>query len=199
MVRPAVGRGAAVAALIFLAAAPALAGVGVGVGRVPLTMETSVTAGRSYRLRPDFSVVNTGDRRTTYTLRVERLSEQDGSTLPTSWVALRRRRVLLGPGRQARIAVRVHVPRGAKSGTYVSDVVASGASGRGGSVSVGAAAVTPMSVTVAGRPGGLAAALGWPWSRSVEAAVGASAALLALWAVWRLLGFRLVVERHPGS
>lgn len=193
----AVARLALALAAAILLPASALATVGVGVGTVPLTVAERVVPGHTYRVRPDFYLVNTGDHTTTYTLRVERLSAQDGSTLLPSWVALAPITRRLAPGEHALVHVLLHLPRGVGGGSYASDIVASGAAGAGrNGVAVGAAAATPIRITVGGTRG----SLGWPWPLWVNLVAGGALVLLTLAAVARRVGLRVVVERpaHRG-
>jgi hypothetical protein len=186
------------AALAAVLPSSARAAIGVGVGTVPLTAAGPVVAGRTYHLRPSFYVANTGDRRTTYSFRVERLSHGNGATLDPSWVSFSPRTRTLAPGRHASITVSVRVPRTAGAGAYVSDIVATGSEplrNSGAAVAVGAAAATPLEVDVNGRRGALAAALDWPWPGWGDGVVAGAFALLVLGAVWRRLGLRIVVER----
>lgn len=188
-------------AVVLALPASALANVGVGVGTIPLTAGETLAPGHTYRLRPDFHLVNTGDTATVYTLRVERLSRQPGSTLAPSWVSFGATSRRLAPGRDARVPVFVHLPRDAASGSYASDVVASGALARKGAtgVGVGAAAATPIRVSVGHVHRTFAAALGWPWPWWAELAAAGALVLLTLGAAARRLGLRVVVERGPSA
>lgn len=189
-------------AVAAIGAASAAAKVGVGVGRETLTASGSAVPGHSYRLRPDFYVVNTGDEATSYSFRVDRLSQLTGTTLPSAWVSFAPRSRRLRPGEHTIVTVVVRVPRDAPAGTYVSDAIAGGVAVRtGGSVGVGAAAATPIELRVAGHRSAFLAAIGWPWPLWGDLAAGAVALLLLSLAGWRRLGLRVVVERpaRPGA
>ena len=191
-------RFAAAGAILVSSTSSALAGVGVGVGTTVLTIDAPVVPGRSYRIRPDFQVLNTGDGVTTYTFRVERLSKQDGMTLTPSWIAFNPDRRTLRPRRAARIAITLRLPQGTHPGTYVSDVVATGSETGPGTetAKIGVAAATPIRFTIGGGRTGLAAALGWPWPLWTDITAIVAAGLLILFAGWRKLGFHIVVERN---
>lgn len=185
-------------AIAALGAQAAAAKIGVGVGRETLTAPGDVLPGRSVRLRPDFFVVNTGDETTSYTFRTARLSQLTGSTLPSGWVSFAPQSKRLRPGEHAVVTVVVHVPRDAHSGTYVSDAVASGLAARTrGSVGIGAAAATSMTLRIAGRRSGALSAVGWPWPLWTDATAGCVALLALSLGGWRRLGLRVVVERPP--
>lgn len=167
-----------------------------------MTATADLVPGRSYHLRPEFYVVNTGDETTTYSFRLDRLSALTGTTLPPDWVSFAPRGKQLGPGKHAVVDVTVRVPRDARPGTYVSDAVASGSAKRpGGSVGIGAAAATPIELHVAGHSSAFLTAIGWPWPLWGDLAAGAVALLLLSLGGWRRLGLRVVVERpaRPGA
>jgi hypothetical protein len=145
------------AALVSLAVT-AGASVGVGVQAGPVLLSSAAHPGGSYALPPVY-VVNTGTQAELVSIRIDRLSAGSGRPVPPSWIHAGPS-VRLTAHQAARISLQLVVPAGAKTGAYLSDVVAAG-SGRisEGNANLGVAAATKLEFRVA--PGAAPAGL-WP-------------------------------------
>jgi hypothetical protein len=181
-------------ALSVVASFPAAseASIGVGVQAGPVLLGDVAHPGGSYALPPVY-VVNTGTEPEQVTVRIDRLSPGTGRVVPPSWIHAGPG-VQLAPHQAARISLQLVVPGGARSGNYLSDVVASGSVQiSAGQANLGVAAATKLQFRV--EPG---AAQGlWP---TVPAGAGWGAVAVLLLAVTilglRRAGLRIRVERN---
>jgi hypothetical protein len=179
-------------ALAILSAPAAEASIGVGVQMDPVRLETVARPGGSYALPPVY-VVNTGTQAESVTIRVERLSRGSGQAVPSSWIQGTGAGVRLQSHQSARIPLQLVVPGGAKSGGYLSDIVAVGSAAVSpGKVNFAVAAATKLEFSVGPAPGpGLFSFLP-TWTRWSLATL----ILLAITiAVLRESGLRVRVER----
>ena len=145
--------------VLFLAAAPvaAYASVGVGVQAGPVQLAGAAHPGGTYALPPVY-VVNTGTEPESVTIRIERISDGTGHTVPRAWINVSGLPASLGHGQSARIPLSLAVPASARPGQYFSDVVVTGSAAlTAGSAHLGVAAATDLEFRVV--PG--AASSGW--------------------------------------
>ncbi len=175
------------------------ASIGVGVQAGPVRLGNVAHPGGSYALPPVY-VVNTGTQAELVSVRIERLSRGTGRPVPPSWISA-------GPGVQlpprgaARISLQLIVPADARTGEYLSDVVAYGSVRiSAGQANLGVAAATKLQFHV-----GPGAAQGL-WPAVPAAAVWAAVGLLLLVAAvfgLRRAGYQIRVERktdgHSGT
>jgi hypothetical protein len=183
--------------MAVLASFPAAsqASIGVGVQAGPVLLDGVAHPGGSYALPPVY-VVNTGTEPEQVSIRIERLSPGAGRAVPPSWIQAGPA-VQLAPHRAARISLQLTVPGGARSGDYLSDVVAAGSVRiSAGQANLGVAAATKLQFRV--RPG---AARGlWPAVPAAVIWVAAGLLLLMITVVGlRRAGFRIRVERSPAG
>jgi hypothetical protein len=149
------------------------ASVGVGVQAGPVSLGNVAHPGNSYALPPVY-VVNTGTQPESVSVRIERLSHGSGRAVPAAWIQPGPS-VQLAPHQSARIPLELIVPAGARSGAYLSDVVAAGSvTISAGQANLGVAAATKLEFRV-----GPGAAQGlWP--------------AVPAWLVWAAGGLLLV-------
>lgn len=184
-------RALALLAVSMTLSLPAAAGasLGTGVGASPITLARPAMPGHAYEL-PGLYVLNTGTERSRYHVRVERLSQGKERTLPAGWVVLARNDFLLGPGRSATIPFTIMIPQNARSGAYLSDLVASTSSPRrAGGTALGAAAATKVGLNVGNAPESV------PWGTIGLAILALLAVLGGSYGVHRS-GLRLKLERR---
>jgi hypothetical protein len=154
----------ALVALLSLSTA-AQASVGVGVQAAPVRLGSVAHPGGSYALVPLY-VVNTGTQPESISVRVERLSRGRGLAVPSSWIQVTASGVHLDPHQSERIPLMLVVPDGAKSGSYLSDIVVTGSAEISvGRANLGVAAATKLEFSVRPGPGhGLLPSLPtWTW------------------------------------
>jgi hypothetical protein len=156
----------------------AQASVGVGIQAGPVKLHGVARPGQSLAL-PGVSVVNTGSRRESIRITVQRDPRGGGLPVPPSWVRPGVAAVPLAPHHAVRISLHLTVPAGARPGAYLSDVVAT-ASGSlpAGHANLGAAAATLLEFRVTADP-----APGFWWSVFTQ----------TLWALLIVLGLGAVV------
>lgn len=131
------------------APAPKKASVGAGVGARPLQLGTNARAGGRYHL-PSLYVVNTGNRPSTYRVRIERLGTETGRDVPAAWVRLARTHLRLQPHKSALIPVSLVLPEHAAGGDYRTNLVVGTSMRRPGrGAALGAAAADQLSFTIA--------------------------------------------------
>lgn len=169
--------------------------VGAGVGASPLTLAHAASRGHAYPLGPLY-LLNTGTTPARYHLRVERLPSANGRDVPASWVRFHGNDIRLDPNEHAWVKLTVAIPKDAVAGGYATDAVAQAHPVTAPSypVTVGAAAATSISFSVAGGSG-IAARIGWPWPAWLDALLLAGVVLLAALVLRRALGLRLVMDR----
>jgi hypothetical protein len=185
------------AALVSLAVTSE-ASVGVGVQAGPVLLASAAHPGGSYALPPVY-VVNTGTQPEVVSVRIDRLSAGRGRPVPPSWIHAGPS-VRLTAHQAARISLQLVVPAGARTGAYLSDVVAAGSGTISeGNANLGVAAATKLEFRVA--PGPVSARL-WP---AVPAWLEWAAGGLLLFAIaflgLRRSGWRIRIERtaaEPG-
>ena len=140
------------AATVSLAMA-AQASVGVGVQAGPVLLASAAHPGGSYALPPVY-VVNTGTQPEVVSVRIDRLSHGSGRAVPPSWIQVGPS-VHLTAHQAARISLQLIVPAGARTGAYLSDVVAAGSGTISeGNANLGVAAATKLEFRVAPGPAG---------------------------------------------
>jgi hypothetical protein len=172
----------------------AQASIGVGIQAGAVRLSGVAHPGQSVAL-PGVSVVNSGTHPESIRLSVQRLSRGPGRVVPASWIRFGSPVVQLAPKHAVRVSLELVVPKGAKPGAYLSDIVATGSSAgqvSAGHASLGAAAATLLVFRVA--PG---AAPGF-WSSVFTQTLWALLILIALAAVVlvvRRSGVRVRVER----
>ena len=191
----------AVAALVVSAALLSLAvtseaSVGVGVQAGPVLLASAAHPGGSYALPPVY-VVNTGTQPEVVSVRIDRLSAGSGRPVPPSWIHAGPS-VRLTAHQAARISLQLDVPAGARTGAYLSDVVAAGSGTISeGNANLGVAAATKLEFRVA--PGPAPAGL-WP---AVPAWLVWAAGGLLLFAIaflgLRRSGWRIRIERTAAA
>jgi hypothetical protein len=170
------------------------ASIGVGIQAGAVRLSGVAHPGQSVAL-PGVSVVNSGTHPESIRLSVQRLSRGPGRVVPASWIRFGSPVVQLAPKHAVRVSLELVVPKGAKPGAYLSDIVATGSSAgqvSAGHASLGAAAATLLVFRVA--PG---AAPGF-WSSVFTQTLWALLILIALAAVVlvvRRSGVRVRVER----
>lgn len=176
------------AALAGLVSTSAGASIGAGVGATPLIVHGDARPGHAYTA-PDLYVVNTGTTRSAYTITVKRLVPGTQHAIPAAWVRLGSVRFELAPRGVRLVPVRVTVPSGASSGSYVTNLVAATVErAHVGGATLGAAAAARLMLQVA-------ATSTFPWL-DLGLATGVLGLGLASWLVARS-GLRLRVEREP--
>ena len=123
-----------------------------------MLLASAAHPGGSYALPPVY-VVNTGTQPEVVSVRIDRLSHGSGRVVPPSWVHAGPS-VRLTAHQGARIALQLVVPAGARTGAYLSDVVAAGSGTISeGNANLGVAAATKLEFRVApgtGRCGAVA-------------------------------------------
>lgn len=182
-------------AALWYSQAASEASVGVGVQAGPVRLASVAHPGGSYAL-PAVYVVNTGTQAEFVTVRIERLSHGSGRAVPPSWIQPGPG-VRLQPHRSAQIPLQLIVPDGARSGDYLSDVVAAGSvTVSAGTANLGVAAATKLEFRVEPGPAhGL-----WPALPSWTAWAAGGLLLLAVAAIGlRRSGFRIRIERKTAG
>jgi hypothetical protein len=171
------------------------ASIGVGVQAGPVRLGSVAHPGGSYAL-PAVYVVDTGTQAEFVTVRIERLSRGSGLAVPPSWIQPGPG-VQLQPHRSAQIPLQLVVPDGARSGDYLSDVVATGSvTVSAGTANLGVAAATKLEFRVGPGP-----AHG-PWPAVPAWSAWAAGGLLALAIAvvgLRRSGFQIRVERKTAG
>ena len=185
------------AALVSLAVT-AGASVGVGVQAGPVLLTSAAHPGGSYAL-PAVYVVNTGTQPEVVRIRIDRLSAGRGLAVPPSWIHA-------GPGvrltahQSARISLQLVVPADARTGGYLSDVVAAGSGTISeGNANLGVAAATKLEFRIA--PGAAPAGLWPPVPGWLEWAAGGLLLFVIAFVALRRSGWRIRIERtaaEPG-
>ncbi len=178
--------------LMSVGVAQAAGPIGVGIQVEPLQLATTAQPGHNYHF-PTVYVINNGTQSVIARFTVEPLNKGSEHVLPASWISFPTVKVLLRPGESAHIPVSLHVPRGAATGTYLSDVVvhaiSSGASS-GTSTQIEAAAATKVEFTISTKAAH--SADGIPtWVLPAALALGV---LLLLYLIWRS-GLRLTIKK----
>ena len=182
----------AVSVAVLSLAMASEASVGVGVQAGPVLLASAAHPGGSYALPPVY-VVNTGTQPEVVSVRIDRLSHGSGRAVPPSWVRAGPS-VRLTAHQAARISLQLVVPAGARTGAYLSDVVAAGSGTLSeGNANLGVAAATKLEFRVAPGPAGAGlwpAVPGWLiW------AAGGLLLIAAAVAVLRRSGIRIRIER----
>ena len=140
---------------VWWAAPPAQASVGVGVQAAPVRLSGAARAGQSYQL-PALAVINTGSQPEAITVRVQRIMPGPGRAVPATWVHITGQGVRVPPHAEASIPLGLSVPRSAKPGDYLTELVAYGSAAvRAGAAHLGAAAATKLEFRVTAGPAGL--------------------------------------------
>jgi cobalamin biosynthesis Mg chelatase CobN len=171
----------------------AWADLGVGVTANALELPHALRPGNSYQL-PTLTVVNTGSQAASYHLRIERLTKKNtATTIPPAWITFSDPAFGLAPKDRASVVLRVSVPRSAQSGTYTSDVIATGTLPNAQSqAKAGAAAAAAINFTVTRTAAVNGSSIpGYAWLILVGSLI---VVLLAL-GIWRS-GLRVRVERR---
>ena len=142
-------------AAVWWAAPAAEASVGVGVQAAPVRLSGAARAGQSYQL-PALAVINTGSQPEAITVRVQRIMPGPGRAVPATWVHIPGQGVRVPPHAEASIPLGLSVPRSAKPGDYLTELVAYGSAAvRAGAAHLGAAAATKLEFRVTTAPAGL--------------------------------------------
>ena len=185
------------AALVSLAVT-AGASVGVGVQAGPVLLTSAAHPGGSYAL-PAVYVVNTGTQPEVVRIRIDRLSAGRGLEVPPSWIHAGPS-VHLTAHQSARISLQLVVPADARTGAYLSDVVAAGSGTISeGNANLGVAAATKLEFRIA--PGAAPAGLWPPVPGWLEWAVGGLFLFALAFVGLRKSGWRIRIERtaaEPG-
>ncbi len=174
-------------------------GVGVGVNVGSIEVDEPLLSGDSYLL-PPVGVVNTGHVTTDYTLRVTYRETQPALRPPEDWFEFDPDRFPLEPDQVQSVQVRVSIPGSAEPGDYFAFLEASPII-EGEGVTVGVAAAVKLSFTVEPGGGGDNAVVA-AWNRFDDngpvsySIVGALAALLLLYLLWRRFAIRIKFERR---
>jgi hypothetical protein len=129
--------------------------VGAGVQAAPVVLAQPAHPGQQNVALPRVYVVNTGTQTSRYRLRVERLSTGNQLPVPAGWVSFGDEGFRLAPHQAVTVAVRLSLPKDARAGKYMTDVVASTAPLLGGGASEGAAAATKLEFTLSPLSTGL--------------------------------------------
>ncbi len=147
-----------VAILTFSPAAQA--SVGVGIQENPVSLQRVAHPGKTYAL-PAVHVADTGTQAESIVIKVERVSRGDGRKVPASWIHISSSQLRLAPLQEVKIPLQLVVPADAKSGSYVTDVVAIGSAVIPSTgTNFGAAAATKLTFRIVPGPGrGLLASL----------------------------------------
>jgi hypothetical protein len=174
----------------FLPAAQA--SVGVGVQAAPVRLGGVARAGGSYALPPVY-VLDTGTQDETISIRVERPHGEPARAVPSSWIRDTGPGLRLSAHQSARVPLELDVPRGARPGRYLSDIVVSGSAVRSvGKANLGVAAATAVEFSVApGAPPGPFLPT-WTWWL-----LGSLMALGLIVAGIHRSGLRIDIERNP--
>ncbi|HTW05885.1 MAG TPA: hypothetical protein VME46_00125 [Acidimicrobiales bacterium] len=135
-------------AVLCLWSSGAGATVGAGVQAAPVVLAHPAHPGQQNVSFPRVYVVNTGTQTSRYRLRVERLSTGNQMPVPAGWVSFGDEGFLLAPHQAITVTVSLSLPKDAKAGKYMTDVVASTAPLAGGGASEGAAAATKLEFTL---------------------------------------------------
>ncbi len=174
-------------------------GVGVGVNVGSIEVDVPLLSGDSYLL-PSVGVVNTGHVTADYTLHVTYRETQTELRPPEDWFEYDPDRFPLEPDQVQSVQVRVSIPGSAEPGDYFAFLEASPVI-EGTGVTVGVAAAVKLSFTVEPGGGGDNAVVA-AWNRFDDNApvsysiVGAIAALLLLYLLWRRFAIRIKFERR---
>lgn len=178
--------------LMSVGVAQAAGSIGVGIQAEPLMLATTAQPGHNYHF-PTVYVINNGTQGIIAGFTVEPLNKGAEHVLPASWISFPTAKVRLRPGESAHIRVNLHVPRGALTGTYLSDVVVhaiSNGASSGVATQISAAAATKVEFTISTKP--THSANGIP--KWVLPAAFALAVLLLLYLIWRS-GLRLTIKK----
>lgn len=147
------------------------ASVGVGIQASPVSLPTAAHPGGSYSL-PTLHVANTGTQDESITVKIERLSASSQRAVPPSWIQISDTPAQVSAHQQALIPLELIVPDNARSGRYLTDVVATGSAvGSSGGTHFGAGAATKLEFRIApGTSGGFWSLL-HPWAWWVLASI----------------------------
>jgi len=170
----------------------AQASVGVGVQAAPVRLGGVARAGGSYALPPVY-VLDTGTQDETISIRVQRPPGAPARAVPSSWIRDTGPGLRLSAHQSARVPLELDVPRGARPGRYLSDIVVSGSAVRSvGKANLGVAAATAVEFSVA--PGAPPAPFlpTWTWWL-----LGSLMALGVIVAGIHRSGLRIDIERNP--
>jgi hypothetical protein len=145
--RPLVALAVALAAVLaLLQVGHADRGVGISTGEIKVANRLSPGGGYSL---PRISVSNIGDEVTDYQLAVTFMEGQTERHPDASWFDFDPQRFTLDPGESRDINVALTVPAGAEPGDYFALLQAKTAPGSTGGTSVGVAAATKLTFSVA--------------------------------------------------
>jgi hypothetical protein len=174
----------------------AQASVGVGIQAGAVRLSGAAHPGQSVAL-PGVSVVNAGTHPESIRITVRRDPRGGGLPVPASWVQPGMSSVQLAPHHAIRIPLELVVPAGARTGAYLSDVVATASGGLSvGQANLGAAAATLLEFRVA--PG---TAPGFWWSVFTQTLWALFIVILlgAIAFAVRRSGIRIRVEREAAG
>jgi hypothetical protein len=178
--------------LMSVGVAQAAGPIGVGIQAEPLQLATTAQPGHNYHF-PTVYVINNGTQGVIARFTVEPLNKGAEHVLPASWISFPTAKVLLRPGESAHIPVSLHVPRGAATGTYLSDVVVhaiSSGTSSGVSTQIAAAAATKVEFTISTKAAHSADGIPtWVLLAGIALAV-----FLLLFLIWRS-GLRLTIKK----
>ena len=136
--------GGILAIQLSCAAVAAAQGVALDTGRI--TVETPLTAGKSYPIAR-LNVLNPGTVRTKYDIVATPIQTAAHTPAP-SWFSFSPKQVSVQPGRQQAVSLSVRIPKNAPAGRYEILVGAQIAPARGGmAIAAGAAARVTFTVT----------------------------------------------------
>ncbi len=177
-----------VATAIATSVSPALARLGVGVATGKIEIKETLHPGSVYRL-PPFTVVNTGDEPSDYTVGISQLQGQRELSPNPAWFSYSPATFSLDPGATRAVTVTLAIPvRGVTPGTYFAYLSAHPATKVQGGSSVGIAAAAKLYFSVA--PANIFASLYYrirslwqdylPWSNVVAAVMVGSLILVYL-------------------
>ncbi len=128
------------------------ASVGVGIQENPVSLQRVAHPGKTYAL-PAVHVADTGSQAESITIKVERVSKGNGRAVPASWIHIASSQLRLSPHQEITIPLQLVVPDGAKSGGYLSDIVAIGSAAvPNAGTNFGAAAATKLKFRILPSP-----------------------------------------------
>ncbi|MGN6791114.1 MAG: hypothetical protein ACTHJW_01850 [Streptosporangiaceae bacterium] len=99
--------------------------VGVGIQENPVSLQKAAKAGQTYTL-PAVHFANTGTQDESIRLRVERISDGKGRVVPATWIQFGSTQIQLSPHQETKVSIHLVVPDTARTGSYLSDIVAIG-------------------------------------------------------------------------
>lgn len=180
---------------VIASASGASADIGVGVGGTPIVLAETALHSQSYTLSP-LLVVNTGTESARYTVTVQRVSPGEQQSAPAEWFQFGSNGFLLTPQQSMHVPVTLTIPDQAAPGPYLTNLVATAGSpsAAGGGATLGAAAATKVTFTVAPSVA-VESEVGLLRPDWLVIALAAGAGALGVLILGRLLGIRLQIER----